>query len=77
MIYFRISLLLGLNGIIGIAATFINKDWHWLVFEIVNSLKGFGIIMAIVLRKRILHMCKTDDPHKSTTTSVTTYTQHQ
>ena len=56
MIYFRISSLLGFNWIIGIIATFANVDWLWVVFDVVNTLQGVGIFLAVVVRKRVLHM---------------------
>ena len=59
MIYFRISFLLGFNWIIGIVATFVNIDWLWVMFDVVNTLQGVGVFFAIVVRKRVLNMCRT------------------
>ena len=70
MIYCRVSMLLGFNWIVGISATFVGMDWLWFVFEILNSLQGFGIFLAIVIRKRVFHMLQ-ENVREQTINSVT------
>lgn len=57
-IYARLASLMGLQWILLIIALFIQQNWSWIIFEIINSLPGLFICFGFLYSQRIWNPIK-------------------
>lgn len=53
LMYFRLSVIMGVTWIVGIAANVVNTGWLWFIFVLLNALQGFFIFLAFTCCKKV------------------------
>lgn len=53
MMYFRLSVIMGVTWIVGILANVANAHWLWFIFVLLNTFQGFFIFIAFTCSKKV------------------------
>lgn len=53
LMYFRLSVIMGITWIVGIVAAIFNEDWLWYLFVLLNTFQGFFIFLAFTCSKKV------------------------
>lgn len=53
LMYFRLSVIMGITWIVGVLANIANVDWLWYVFVLLTTFQGFFIFIAFTCCKKV------------------------
>lgn len=53
LMYFRLSVIMGITWIVGVLANIVNVSWLWYVFVLLNTFQGFFIFIAFTCCKKV------------------------
>ncbi|XP_074657266.1 uncharacterized protein LOC141910474 [Tubulanus polymorphus] len=57
-IFYRMALVTGVTWVVGFVASFVNNDYLWYFFNLLNSSQGFLVFLAFIANKRVFDMCR-------------------
>ena len=53
LVYIRLFILMGTTWILGFVAAFVEQDWLWVIFIVLNASQGFLIFVSFVCRRNV------------------------
>ncbi|XP_074658322.1 uncharacterized protein LOC141911237 [Tubulanus polymorphus] len=57
-IFYRMALVTGVTWVVGFVASFVNNDYLWYFFNLLNSSQGCLVFLAFIVNKRVFDMCR-------------------
>lgn len=58
IVYFRLSLLMGITWVLCLAAAVIDAEWLWIAHIVINGSQGFHMLLCFIIKRRIFVMLK-------------------
>ncbi|XP_074653647.1 uncharacterized protein LOC141907805 [Tubulanus polymorphus] len=68
-IFYRMALVTGVTWLVGFVASFVNNDYLWYFFNLLNSSQGFLVFLAFIVNTRVLNMCRAKLSQSTKTTN--------
>ncbi|XP_074658346.1 uncharacterized protein LOC141911257 [Tubulanus polymorphus] len=59
-IFYRMALVTGVTWVVGFVASFVNNEYLWYFFNLLNSSQGCLVFLAFIVNKRVFDMCRAE-----------------